>query len=210
MKQKWYDKKWLVILLLVVFYPIGVYALWKNKDFSFPVKILLTAILVVYVSIMFVFGPGPSYKDKTASENKAKTLAALASDEDKARALAVLKNTYYIVEPNHSSSLIVGERISYYDYVKRTTAHIPEEFHYGWESRKNPIGEGILIGYGRWSTRTDNTKEMGVIWLVDKYGNVKPANFTTCMMMNMDVPDEVIIAYNHAFGCTSFLERIKD
>lgn len=185
MKQKWYDKKWLVILLLVVFYPVGVYALWKNKDYSLPAKVLLTAILAVYVSIMYVCGP--------------KMITTRASYEDEAKALEALKHTYYVIEPNERLHGYVGERVSFYDYVGRITAHIPEKYHYGWESRKNPIGEGTLIGYGRWSTTLNSAKFMEVIWLVDKYGNVKPANLLTCMYMNIDVPNETLEIYKNAF-----------
>lgn len=50
-KQKWYEKTWLVILLLIVFFPVGLYALWKNTSISKPWKIIVTvffAILVIY------------------------------------------------------------------------------------------------------------------------------------------------------------------
>lgn len=184
MKQKWYDKKWLVILLLVVFYPVGVYALWKNKGFSLPAKVLLTAILAVYVSIMYVYGP--------------ETTNTFYHQDDKA--LSVLKSNYFVIPPNQQVFAYgrVG-RISYYEYACRIIDRIPEEYHSGWESRKNPIGEGILIGYGQWSVIISGVKEMRVIWLIDKNNNVKAANLLTRRIMNEDVPNETLEIYENAF-----------
>jgi hypothetical protein len=50
----WYEKTWLVVLLCVIFFPIGLYALWKNSSISKGWKIGVTIFiaLVVYVNIV--------------------------------------------------------------------------------------------------------------------------------------------------------------
>lgn len=183
MKQKWHDKKWLVILLLVVFYPVGVYALWKGKSFSSPIKILFTVILTIFVSIIYVYGP------ETTN----------TSYQDKERAFSVLKSNYLVIQPNQHVFGRVGERVSLYDYVLRITAHIPEKYHYGWEVHKNPIGKGILIGYGTWAMTIDSTKFMKVIWLIDENNIVRPADLLSCMLMEEDVSNETLEIYENAF-----------
>lgn len=50
-RSKWYDKKALVIILCIVFFPAGLYSLWKNTTFSKASKIVisvLVALMVVY------------------------------------------------------------------------------------------------------------------------------------------------------------------
>lgn len=43
----WYDKTWLVIILCVIFFPIGLYALWKNSSISKGWKIVITSIIAL-------------------------------------------------------------------------------------------------------------------------------------------------------------------
>lgn len=44
-KSNWYDKKALVFVLLLIFCPVGLYALWKNNLFAKKTKIILTSVL---------------------------------------------------------------------------------------------------------------------------------------------------------------------
>lgn len=48
-EKKWYDKTWLVVLLCLFFFPLGIYALWKNSSISKGWKIGLTVILILLV-----------------------------------------------------------------------------------------------------------------------------------------------------------------
>ena len=45
--DKWYDNKALVIVLLIVFFPVGLYALWKNQHFSKNAKLVGTLIILL-------------------------------------------------------------------------------------------------------------------------------------------------------------------
>lgn len=45
--NQWYDKKWLVLILCVFVFPIGLYALWKSNQFSKIIKIGITAIIII-------------------------------------------------------------------------------------------------------------------------------------------------------------------
>ena len=48
-QSKWYDKTWLVILLCIVFFPVGLYALWKNQSISKGWKIGVTVVIALIV-----------------------------------------------------------------------------------------------------------------------------------------------------------------
>ncbi|HVA98480.1 MAG TPA: hypothetical protein VNG53_06260, partial [Bacteroidia bacterium] len=48
-KNEWYQKKWLVTLLCIVFFPIGLYALWKNTIIKKGWKIAITAFFALVV-----------------------------------------------------------------------------------------------------------------------------------------------------------------
>ncbi len=48
-QNKWYNKTALVVLLLIVFFPVGLYALWKNEKLHVAVKAIVTAVVVLFV-----------------------------------------------------------------------------------------------------------------------------------------------------------------
>lgn len=48
-QSKWYDKTWLVIVLCIIFFPVGLYALWKNQSISKGWKIGVTVVITLAV-----------------------------------------------------------------------------------------------------------------------------------------------------------------
>lgn len=52
-QPQWYDKKWLVAVLCIFFFPVGLYALWKNKDISKWWKVGVTAMIALGVLTYF-------------------------------------------------------------------------------------------------------------------------------------------------------------
>lgn len=48
-QSKWYDKTWLVIVLCIFFFPVGLYALWKNASISKGWKIGVTVLIALLV-----------------------------------------------------------------------------------------------------------------------------------------------------------------
>jgi hypothetical protein len=65
--SKWYDKTWLVTILCIIFFPIGLYALWKSNNVKTGWKVAWSIIigLVVIASI--------SDKDERTSDNSSET-----------------------------------------------------------------------------------------------------------------------------------------
>ncbi|ELY2018203.1 hypothetical protein SL053_002120 [Flavobacterium psychrophilum] len=45
----WYEKTWLVVILCIIFFPVGLYALWKNSSISKGWKIGITALISIIV-----------------------------------------------------------------------------------------------------------------------------------------------------------------
>ncbi len=48
-EKHWYDKTWLVIVLCIIFFPVGLYALWKNSSISKGWKIGITVLISLIV-----------------------------------------------------------------------------------------------------------------------------------------------------------------
>ena len=47
--NRWYEKTWLTIILCIIFFPVGLYALWKNSSISKGWKIGITVIISLIV-----------------------------------------------------------------------------------------------------------------------------------------------------------------
>lgn len=47
--NEWYEKTWVVVLLCIFFFPVGIYALWKNSTISKGWKIGVTAFFALIV-----------------------------------------------------------------------------------------------------------------------------------------------------------------
>ena len=64
----WYEKSWLAILLCVLFFPVGIYALWKNSTIKKGWKIAITIISSLIV-IGNIGNKGKSNSVSTSSSN---------------------------------------------------------------------------------------------------------------------------------------------
>jgi len=52
--EKWYDKTAVVVVLMIVFFPVGLYALWKNSRYTMKTKGIVTGI----VALLLIIGMG--------------------------------------------------------------------------------------------------------------------------------------------------------
>ena len=48
-EPKWYNKTWLVIMLCIVFFPVGLYAVWKNNQLGKGWKISITILMILLI-----------------------------------------------------------------------------------------------------------------------------------------------------------------
>lgn len=69
-KKKWFQQDWAIVLLLVVFFPVGLYLMWKHAKWSQKAKGIVTGVLaLVVVASVALKPPEPT---KTAESNKPK------------------------------------------------------------------------------------------------------------------------------------------
>ena len=66
MKKKFYETKLFTILLLILFFPVGIYLMFKNNHFSKPIRATITVIFAILL-IGGIFAPE---KPETTSINE--------------------------------------------------------------------------------------------------------------------------------------------
>ena len=72
----WYEKTWLVIVLCIIFFPVGLYALWKNSSIAKGWKIVVTLIIALIV----IANVGDNKKAVSSSETKKAPVDNTAND----------------------------------------------------------------------------------------------------------------------------------
>ena len=68
----WYERTWLVVILCIIFFPVGLYALWKNSSISKGWKIGVTVIIALIV-IVNLGGKDETSATSTQTQNVIET-----------------------------------------------------------------------------------------------------------------------------------------
>lgn len=68
-QSKWYDKKWVVAILLIVFFPVGLIVLWKNSVIKLYWKIIISIFFVLVVVASITDEKTPEEIAKERQEN---------------------------------------------------------------------------------------------------------------------------------------------
>jgi len=116
--KKWYEKTWLVILLCIFFFPVGLYALWKNSSISQGWKIGVT---VFFATIVLIQLTKEEKSNSTNSNNSAATNAreVIEAEEPKinypveqTKFIAAIKNGWeiYKEQPNELKKSVVRSK----------------------------------------------------------------------------------------------------
>lgn len=48
-KKSWYEQTWAIVLLLIFFFPVGLFLMWKYSNWKKPVKIIITVIFALII-----------------------------------------------------------------------------------------------------------------------------------------------------------------
>lgn len=80
MSKKFYEQTWFIVLILIIFFPVGLVLVWTNKQWSQKSKIIATVIVAVLV-ILGLGGRGGS-KASTDTEEKVTEVVSEASVQE--------------------------------------------------------------------------------------------------------------------------------
>lgn len=67
--QKWYERKWLVFALCVVFFPVGLYGLYKSQSIEKPIKYFIYGVFAVIILTQ-------PFRNKEVSNKESETVVA--------------------------------------------------------------------------------------------------------------------------------------
>lgn len=85
-KPKWYTKTWVVILLLILFWPIGLFLMWRyKKDWNKVVKIIITVLFIAAA----LFSCGGSEESEAPTPTDSKTVNEDAKKEEELKIVSI-------------------------------------------------------------------------------------------------------------------------
>ena len=68
--MKIYEKTWFIILMLLVFFPVGLFLMWRYSEWNKVVKVIIT-VLCALALVLYMFGGSSDDKKKTEDKPKA-------------------------------------------------------------------------------------------------------------------------------------------
>lgn len=74
MGNKWYQKTWGIIALLILFFPVGLYLMWKHASWNKTAKWIVTGVLVFFVFVD-VFSENKVSSTVSKSQNNVPTVS---------------------------------------------------------------------------------------------------------------------------------------
>jgi hypothetical protein len=80
-KNEWFEKQWLVYLLCLVFFPVGLYGLWKNQSISKGLKIAITVVITLV--LLTQINTNSSVEKNSTSEVGSEIVSNNNSESDK-------------------------------------------------------------------------------------------------------------------------------
>lgn len=151
---KWYDKNWLVIVLCIFIFPVGLYGLWKSSAIPTHWKIPLTAIILVYgfmlINIKDVVPSDESTSATITTENNIPPQPILDSSQNNNSVTAPVRDTAKPQEHVDLKKLKVFQK-RWADSIVRTENTPENGFHL--VTSKLSLPDTILFEYSANTTK---------------------------------------------------------
>ena len=78
--KKWYQKTWGIVALLILFFPVGLYLMWKHASWNKTAKWIVTGVFAFFV-LVSAFSPDSTKTSNTATQNTTPTASPVTEAE---------------------------------------------------------------------------------------------------------------------------------
>ena len=124
-----WGKSWFVILMLIVFFPVGLILMWKYKKFNKVVRAIVTVFWALILVVMFV--PGDSQEDNhTVSETNTEPVLKESSEAEPESPTETETETEESIEQPTSAVQTEATLPYTYDDIQFVTLHVNQRLNY--------------------------------------------------------------------------------
>lgn len=127
--MKIYEKNWFIILMLVLFFPVGLFLMWKNAKWHKTVKIIVTALIVV----MAIFSNGSEESKNVETKDTNAEVETVKADERK----ELQEKSKTILDSKDYYSMNEDERKTINELVKKWDDEIDYSFKSEYVDKKD-------------------------------------------------------------------------
>lgn len=89
--MKWYQKPLWIIVLLFLFFPVGLFLMWKYSNWSKQAKWAVTGAFAVFVVLLALTTPSEPTNQETVSNSVSEKVATMSAEEKAAQEAAAKK-----------------------------------------------------------------------------------------------------------------------
>ena len=141
--KPWYQKGWGVFLLILFFFPVGLFLLWKNESFSFNSKVIAT----VCFGLVVIVGAIGDYQESVAQQQAAEQvrLATEQRLEDLRQAMPenYEKGMNLLEEKEYEGALAAFKVVAEVDANYENLPDLVKEANEAFEARKAAEQEAL-------------------------------------------------------------------
>lgn len=120
--SKWYRQGWGIILFLILFFPIGLYLMWRYSGWSLKVKGIVTGIFLLFMIIGFNSNPTPNRSQSSPVIQEANSDGEANREEEKAPTSTVRpKEKFNIVVSSQIVKRVDGKHRYFFDIRNNDT-----------------------------------------------------------------------------------------
>lgn len=121
--KKWYQKSWFTILMLIFFFPVGIYLMWKHTNWNKIVKIVITAFFALILSAA-LFSDNSEPTTETGNDITTTDISNTITTEQKS---STTKSTTTEATTEEPTTETTTEEITTQNTTKETTTQITTE-----------------------------------------------------------------------------------
>lgn len=122
--MKWYEKGWVIFLLLLFFFPVGAFLLWKYGHWRKPAKIITTVIFAcIFLSAIFAPNKQQTQPIADVEQNKTNKLDIVTTPVEEKNTLTVSteeKQTDTVTTSEPEETIPEPNTSEMVDYIVRT------------------------------------------------------------------------------------------
>ena len=127
--MKIYEKNWFIILMLVVFFPVGLFLMWKNAKWHKTVKIIISVLF----AIMVIFSNGNEKSKNVETKDTNAEVETVKVDERK----ELQEKSKTILDSKDYYAMNEDERKTINELVKKWDDEIDYSFKSEYVDKKN-------------------------------------------------------------------------
>lgn len=160
--NKWYQKTGWIIALLILFFPVGLFLMWRYSKWSFIVKAGLTILYIFFIFGNYIFGSA-STTPSTNQNSSSQTQNSKINEEQKKQQLQNLSTSFCSERSKPNIRAVnLNDYIAMYEADGETVALNPANGVYPTAENCQKVAEICL---GLWNTEECQDIAERKIWI---------------------------------------------